>query len=159
METAMTESDYMFDPDRRFLFSLSREIDAWLDEGTEDSPETRFFVRHAPDIFRLLCRLSFDPEVAPKERARLFWARVYFINSVDVLPEVAHGPAGYVDDVAVSAHVIDGVAREGSGDTLISRHWGGDGEIAEIISEILCGAERLLGKGRWDLLRRMPDEI
>lgn len=155
----MAEFDGLLGPDHQFLSALSSEIEAWLEEGADASPETRFFVRHAPDVYRLLCRLSFDPEVGPKGRERLFWAMTYFINDMDVIPEEFRGPEGYVDDVAVSAHVINSVAQDGGGDALISRHWDGDGEIADIIAEILDGAETLLGKGRWDLLRQMPDEV
>ncbi len=53
------------------------------------------------------------------------------------LPEVILGPAGYLDDIALAAYVLNRTINAGNGE-IAKEHWAGDGNILEIIQFILA---------------------
>lgn len=150
--------DGLFAADRQFMEDLTEQVGSWLNEDDASDPEFRFFIGQAPRLYGLLCRLSLEPDIEPDMRARLFWAMMYFVNDLDVIPERIEGPSGFVDDVIVAAMVVDEVAKGPGGESLVFRHWDGGEDIAQVIRRILDNAESLIGKPRWDLLRRLLRE-
>lgn len=108
----------------------------------------------APDLFHLLCKLSIDKDVPVKEKAKLAGAIAYFVSPLDLIPEALVGPAGYVDDIALAAFVLNGIINNTSPE-VVERHWAGDGNILSVIQEILRVADEMVGSGLWKKIKAM----
>ncbi|HEX3011661.1 MAG TPA: DUF1232 domain-containing protein, partial [Syntrophomonadaceae bacterium] len=111
------------------------------------------FLMLAPDLFHLLCKLAIDPEVPAAEKAKLAGAIVYFIFPVDLLPEALIGPLGYADDIAVAAWVLNNMLNRLDQEIII-RHWAGEGQILELLQNIIAQADRMIGSGLWAKIKR-----
>ncbi|MBL8825764.1 MAG: DUF1232 domain-containing protein [Planctomycetaceae bacterium] len=112
------------------------------------------FVLAAPDFLHLLCKLAIDKDVPTADRAKLAAALAYFILPMDLIPEVVTGPAGYVDDVALSAYVISLLASTVD-PAVVRRHWAGDGDVLVLIQRVLKFADKMVGVGLWARLKKM----
>jgi uncharacterized membrane protein YkvA (DUF1232 family) len=106
----------------------------------------------APDLFHLLCKLSLDPEVPVKEKAKLAGAIAYFVSPVDLVPEALVGPIGYADDIAVAAYVLNEIVNH-TDQHAVQKHWAGDGEVLVVIQQIIQAADEMVGKGLWRKLK------
>lgn len=97
-----------------------------------------------PDVFVLLARLSLDRDVPKKTRALLASAVAYFVLPADFLPELALGPAGYVDDLVLALAVVaHGFGRDV--EPLAARHWSGSQELRQVVGDVLRSARALVG--------------
>lgn len=123
----------------------------WL-QGKGKSHKWADYVLAAPDMLHLLCKLAIDPSVPTSDRAKLAAALAYFILPADLIPEIVAGPAGYVDDVALSAFVISLLAKSVD-PSVIRRHWAGDGDVLEFIQRTLKLADQMVGSGLWKRLK------
>ncbi|MFU8857939.1 MAG: YkvA family protein [Deferrisomatales bacterium] len=103
------------------------------------------------DLIHVLCRLSADPEVPRGAKVRLALALAYFISPIDLVPEALFGPIGYLDDVALALHALQGLI-DASPPGALSRHWAGGAELPAVLRRVLGVAHGMLG-GR---LRRRP---
>jgi uncharacterized membrane protein YkvA (DUF1232 family) len=116
----------------------------------------------APDFFHLLIKLSVDERVPNEKKIKLVAAIAYFISPVDFLPELILGPIGYMDDIAIAAYVLNDFINTGDMDILYE-HWAGHGDVLASIQNILTIADKYLGQGLWEKLKRTirqetPDE-
>ncbi len=107
----------------------------------------------APDLFHLLCKLSFDKELPAKEKAKLAAAIAYFVSPIDIIPEVLTGPAGYVDDIALAAYVLNSIVNNTRPD-IVQKHWVGEGDVLVVIKQILNVADKMVGSGLWEKIKR-----
>ena len=108
----------------------------------------------APDFFHLLCKVLLDRRVSAREKAKVGGAIAYFMSPLDVVPEGLLGPAGYVDDVALAAYVLNSVL-ESAGPEVLREHWAGDGDVLEQIRSVIKAADKLLGSGAWSKIKRL----
>ena len=119
---------------------------------------TEYFL-FAPDLFHLLCKLSIDPEVPAKIKLKLAGAIAYFATPFDLMPEAFMGFAGFADDIALAAYVLNSMLNTCS-PNIVKRHWAGDHDILKLIQGIMKwidskGRSGILGKGVWTKVRRM----
>lgn len=135
-----------------FYKNLRKKIDHWLQHKKVGGGYAKYILL-APDFFHLLCRLSVDPEVPAKEKAKLGAAIAYFITPMDVIPEMLTGPIGYMDDVALSAYVLNSIINNVDPE-LVKKHWAGDENILELIRQILARADQMIGRGVWEKVKR-----
>lgn len=137
-----------------FYVRLRDKIRKWLE--TEEGKKNKFaeYLLFAPDLFHLLCKLSFDKEVPVKEKAKLAGAIAYFISPADMIPEVLTGPLGYVDDIAVAAYVLNSIINNTDSE-IVRRHWAGDGDVLDVIKTILELADEMVGSGLWKKIKSM----
>lgn len=110
----------------------------------------------APDLFHLLCKLSIEKEVPPKEKAKLAAAIAYFILPFDLMPEALTGPIGYLDDVALAAYVLNSVINK-TDPEVVTRHWAGEADVLNVVQEILIVADDMVGGGLWKKIKGMVD--
>jgi uncharacterized membrane protein YkvA (DUF1232 family) len=96
----------------------------------------------------LLVRLSRDDRVSQTNKAKLAGAVVYFINPLDFIPEIVLGPAGLVDDIALSAFVLHDVL-ESTDPAVVREHWEGNADILDLIRQILAVADSMVGGPIW----------
>lgn len=99
----------------------------------------------APDIFYLLIELMRDSEVSKSKKVKLGVVIAYFITPFDIFPEALMGLIGYIDDVALSAYMLNDLFNNIKPE-LIKRHWAGDQNLLEIIQEILDDTDKFINK-------------
>ena len=132
----------------QFYSKLRKTVKIWA--GGEKSKANQYadFILAGPDLFMLLTRLSQDDRVGRNDRIRLAGAATYFINPLDFIPELLLGPAGLVDDVALSAYAHYEVL-ENTDPSVIREHWEGDADILDLLRQILAVADRMVGGPIW----------
>ena len=64
------------------------------------------------------------------------------------------GPAGYIDDIALAAYVLNSILNC-VGPEVLEEHWAGDGDVLWNIQEVLRVADELIGSGMWTKIRKL----
>jgi uncharacterized membrane protein YkvA (DUF1232 family) len=134
-----------------FYQALRARIATWLESKGKGFKHAQILLL-APDLFHLLTRLMFDRRIPAVEKAKLGGALAYFISPVDLLPEALLGPAGYVDDVALAAYALSRLINAGHG-AVAKELWAGDGDLLQVIQQILEVADEMVGSGLWARLK------
>jgi len=137
-----------------FYQQVRIKIRTWLESKEGKQHKWAEYLMFAPDLFHLLCKLSLDPEVPSKEKAKLAGAIAYFILPVDLIPEALTGPIGYADDIALAAYVLHNIVNNTNED-IVRKHWAGDGDVLKIIQKILKVADEMVGSGLWRKVKRI----
>src|SRR5262245_11193071 len=136
-----------------FYQALRARIAAWLKEQGEGYKHARLLLL-APDLFHLLCRLSFDKRVPTAQKAKLAVAIAYFVSPLDIIPELFLGPMAFLDDVAIAAFALNSLINAGQGE--IARElWAGDGDVLVLIQQVVSSADQFLGAGVWKRVRSL----
>lgn len=132
----------------QFYHKLRKTVRIWA--GGEKSRANRFadYILAGPDLFMLMVRLSRDERVSHEDKSKLAGAIAYFINPLDLVPELVLGPAGLVDDVALAGYVLHDVL-EHTDPSLVREHWEGDVDILDLIRQILAVADTMVGGPVW----------
>jgi uncharacterized membrane protein YkvA (DUF1232 family) len=132
----------------QFYRRLRKTVRIWA--GGEASRTNKYadFILAGPDLFMLLTRLSRDRRVSRSNRAKLAGAAAYFFNPLDLIPELILGPAGLVDDVALSALVLHDVL-ESTDPSIVREHWEGDVDLLDLLRQILAVADQMVGGPIW----------
>jgi len=136
-----------------FYRALRRKIRAWTQSEEGRGSPWAEYVLLAPDLFHLLCKLAWDPDVPKAEKAKLAAAIAYFVSPLDLLPEAFLGPVGYADDVALAAYVLNGIVNKTSPE-VVARHWAGEGDVLVVVQRTLAAADRMLGSGLWKRVKK-----
>ena len=150
----MGYNEDMSDRKRDFYQQLREQIREWLKSDEGRANRWAEYLLSAPDLFHLMWKLSADPDVPAKEKAKLAGALAYFISPIDLIPEGLLGPVGYVDDIALAAYVLNGVVNR-TGPEVLARHWAGDEDVLVAIRRILAVADEMVGAGVWRKLKRL----
>ena len=137
-----------------FYQGLRDKFRKWAESEKGKTNKWTEVLLFAPDLFHLLCKLSIDPAVPVKEKAKLAGAIAYFVSPIDLIPEAIVGPVGYVDDIALAAYVLNSIVNKTSPD-VVRKHWAGDGDILEVIKHILEVADEMVGSGLWRKLKNL----
>jgi len=145
----------MGDPSFDAYKQMAREVALWREREGREAPYVDI-VMQAPELFHLLTQLCLDNAVAAPDRARLLGAIIYFVAPVDLVPERLAGAAGYVDDVALAAYVIQGVADHVGAD-IVGAHWSGEGNIMALVVDLQSRAETVLGREVWQQIKQKAD--
>jgi uncharacterized membrane protein YkvA (DUF1232 family) len=143
----------MSDPERNedFYQALRGRIKTWLESKGTSFKHAQILLL-APDLFHLLTRLMLDRRIPAIEKAKLGAALAYFISPLDLIPEALLGPAGYVDDVALAAYALSRLMNAGHGE--VARElWAGDGELLDVIQQVLEVADEMVGTRMWDRIK------
>ena len=136
---------------RDFYQHLRARLAAWM-KGRGSRHKYAEYLLVAPDLFHLLCKLAVDKRVPVAEKAKLAAALAYFVSPMDLVPEGLIGPAGYADDVALAAYVLNSIVNTTS-PAVVRAHWAGDGDVLDVIRRILEVADDMVGSGLWKSLR------
>jgi uncharacterized membrane protein YkvA (DUF1232 family) len=133
-----------------FYQQLRKRLRAWMQKGGSKHKYSEYLL-FAPDLFHLLCKLSVERRVPVAEKAKLAAAIAYFISPIDLIPEAIVGPAGYVDDIALAAYVLNSIVNT-TDPEVVRSHWAGDGDVLDLIQQILQVADDMVGSGLWKKL-------
>lgn len=123
---------------------LRKKFRNWMQSEDGKTNKWSEYLMATPDLFHLLCKLSIDKDVPAKEKAKLVAAIAYFISPLDLVPELIVGPIGYVDDIAVTAYVLNSLINK-TDPEVVKKHWAGDGDILVLIKHILDVADEMVG--------------
>jgi uncharacterized membrane protein YkvA (DUF1232 family) len=134
--------------EQQFYQRLRKTVKLWA--GSEKGSGSQFtdLILAGPDLFMLLVRLSQDDRVDQASRTKLVSAAAYFISPLDLIPELILGPPGLVDDIALSAFVLNDVL-ESTDPAVVREHWEGDTDLLELIRQILAVADTMVGGPIW----------
>ena len=133
-----------------FYKKLREKIQDYLNK--KNSKYTDYLLL-APDLFHLLVKLSLDPRVPSDKKAKFVAVIAYFISPFDLLPEILLGPIGYLDDIALTAYVINEYINQ-TDPQIVRELWAGDQEILTAIKNIVTTADRVIGSGLWKKIRK-----
>ncbi len=133
-----------------FYLKLRKKIEGYL--AKHPSKYSNYLLL-APDLFHLLVRLSLDPRVPTGKKAKFAAVIAYFISPIDLLPEALLGPLGYLDDIALTAYVINDFINE-TDSAIVRELWAGDQDILTVVKNIITAADKMIGSGLWKKLRQ-----
>ncbi len=140
----------MNEEQKDFYKKLREKIENYLKK--RNSKYTDYLLL-APDLFHLLVKLSVDPRVPSDKKAKFIAVIAYFISPIDLLPEFLLGPIGYLDDIALTAYVINEYVNE-TDPQIVRELWAGDQEVLTAIKNIIITADKVIGSGLWKKIRK-----
>ena len=121
-----------------FFNELAEDIAQY--EGRHDE-----FIYLTPYWYKLMTNLLDDPRLPGRLKPLVACAIAYFIIPADIIPEEIHGPYGYIDDIFFCAYVADRVRSLTNKADLLSENWEGEGDIIQLVEEILEQESTLIG--------------
>jgi uncharacterized membrane protein YkvA (DUF1232 family) len=121
-----------------FFNELAADIAQY--EGRHDE-----FIYLTPYWYRLMTNLLDDPRLPGRLKPLVSCAIAYFIIPADIISEEIHGPYGYIDDIFFCAYVADQVRTLTKKADLLIENWEGEGEIIQLVEEILKKESSLIG--------------
>lgn len=136
-----------------FYQKLRADIKKWLDERKATDNKWTEYILLAPDLFHLLTKLALDPDVPASKKVKIAGIIAYFISPLDFLPEMLLGPVGYLDDIALTAYILNDIINEVD-PKIIQRNWAGEKDILVLVKTIIANANNMIGSGLWKKLKR-----
>lgn len=137
-----------------FYGKLRTRIVNWLETETGRKNKWAEYLLLVPDFFYLLIKLATDETVPSNEKAKLILAIAYFISPIDLMPEALLGPLGFLDDLALSAFVLNGIINKVSPD-IVQKYWVGDGDVLIQIKSVIAKADQMIGSGLWEKIKKV----
>lgn len=141
-----------------FYIKLRKKVDKWFEKNIGKEHRWAEYILIAPDFFHLLTKLAVDNEVPKSKKIKIFAAIAYFISPIDLLPEALLGPAGYLDDVALAAYILNDIIND-IHPKIIIRNWAGEKDILDLIRTILANANDMLGSSIWQKIKKMFSKV
>ena len=136
-----------------FYQKLRTDIKKWFDEKNIDDNRWAEYILLAPDLFHLLTKLAIDPDVPASKKVKIAGIIAYFISPLDFLPEMLLGPVGYLDDIALTAYILNDIINEVD-PKIVQRNWAGERDILNLVKTIIANANNMIGSGLWKKLKR-----
>jgi len=136
-----------------FYQKLRTDIKKWLAEKNNDDNRWAEYILLAPDLFHLLTKLAIDPDVPASKKVKIAGIIAYFISPLDFLPEMLLGPVGYLDDIALTAYILNDIINEVD-PKIIQRNWAGERDILNLVKTIVANANNMVGSGVWKKIKR-----
>jgi uncharacterized membrane protein YkvA (DUF1232 family) len=137
-----------------FYIKLRGQIKEWLAKKADKNYRWSEIILLAPDLFHLLCKLTIDSRVPANKKVKLGVVIAYFISPLDLLPEAILGPIGYLDDIALTAYVLNDLINDIDA-KIVTENWAGDKDILTMIKTILINSDKMLGSGLVKKIRKM----
>ena len=141
-----------------FYRRLRKTVRIWAGGEKSKAHEYVDLLLAGPDLFMLLVRLSRDDRVPGADKVKLGGAAAYFLNPLDLVPELVLGPAGLVDDVALAGLVLRDIL-ERTDPAVVSQHWEGTVDLLDLIRRILDVADSMVGGPAWRRLLAMVQSL
>jgi uncharacterized membrane protein YkvA (DUF1232 family) len=133
-----------------FYIKVRNKINAYLETNHVKYGDVLLL---APDLFHLLVKLSVDKRVSGTTKLKFVAVIAYFIAPLDFLPEMVLGAIGYLDDIALSAYILNKYVNE-IDPGIVRELWAGNQDILTVIKNILLTANNMIGSGLWKKIRK-----
>jgi len=137
-----------------YIDGLRSKIQNWLKTTVGKTSKWGKYIQYTPDLFHLLIKLSGENDITLQSRAKLTVAIAYFVSPLDLIPEEFWGALGYVDDIALTAYVLNDILQSNN-PQIILKHWQISEDLTDLISNILNDAEEMVGKKWWAKLKEL----
>ena len=137
-----------------YIDDLRSKIRNWLKTTIGKTNKWGKYIQYTPDLFQLLIKLSGENDITLQSKAKLAVAIAYFVSPLDFIPEEFWGALGYVDDIALTAYVLNDILQSND-PQIILKHWRISEDLTDLISDILNDAEEMVGKKWWDKLKEL----
>ncbi len=144
----------MSDKESSFYLKLRTRLMKWLGSKEGQANQWSRYLIWAPDLFYLLWKLTLDSNVNKNDKVKLLAALAYFISPVDFIPEALFGPVAFTDDIALTAWVLNSFINK-TDPEIIKKYWVGDEDVLQVIQKIIAAADKMVGKGLWDKLKKL----
>ncbi len=122
---------------KNFYDKLKNDIKAY--EGRHDD-----FIFLTPEWYKLMTNLLDDSRMPYRLKPLVSCAIAYFIIPADVISEEIHGPYGYIDDIYFCAFIANEIKKRTKDPAIIEENWEGEGDILELIEEVLGQEKELI---------------
>jgi uncharacterized membrane protein YkvA (DUF1232 family) len=129
-----------------FYQKLRERVSGWIGDKGKDYKWMEYVIL-LPDMFHLLVKLSLDRDVPAKPKVALAFGIAYLMSPVDLIPDFIP-LAGYLDDIAVVAYILNNLINTVD-PAVIRRHWAGEEDILEVVQHIIASTDEMIGKGLW----------
>lgn len=106
-------------------------------------------LRYIPQFFHLLQRIYHAKDITWESKFKINACFSYFAIPDDLIPDTV-GPEGFIDDLFICAYVLYELSFDHSDQ--IREKWNGDGDIINIIEEVLEATEAILGDKSTEVL-------
>ncbi len=136
-----------------FYQKIRKDVKHWLNDNLGKENKWADYILVAPDLFHLLCKLTADSEIPSNKKLKLVAGIAYFISPIDLLPEAFLGPIGYLDDIAVTAYILNDIINEVD-PQIVRNHWAGEQDILDLVKTILANADKMIGSKLWNKIRK-----
>lgn len=146
----------MVNQETDFYENLRSVFTRWSNSEEGKSYKWKQHLLFSPDLFLLLCKLSINKDIPAEERAKIAGAIAYFVAPIDLIPEALVGPAGYRDDIALAAYVLDSIEQK-TNPEILRKYWKGNEDVLGVIRLILDSAEEMVGSDLWVKLKKVVD--
>lgn len=120
-----------------FYDKLKSDIESY--EGRHDD-----FIYLTPFWYKLMTNLLDDSRLPYRLKPLVSCAIAYFIIPADIISEEIHGPYGYIDDIYFCAFIADQILLRTNDSALLVENWEGEGDILQLVNEILGKEEALI---------------
>jgi len=142
-----------------FYQRVRGKLAAWA-QGAGAGKEATGYILLIPDIMALFVRLMGDPRVSNALKAEIAVASAYVISPIDLMPELAMGPAGLIDDAIVAAIALNRVvtAMGQAGEDVLRQYWDGDQDILVVVKNLLTKADRFVTGTVWAGIKKFTKE-
>ena len=129
-------------------------------EGAGADRDITGYVLLIPDLMALFVRLMADPRVAPALKFEIAAASAYIISPLDLMPEIALGPAGLIDDSIVAVIALNRVVKMmgQAGEDVLRQNWNGSDDILKVIQDLLERADRFVSGPVWNGIKSFMQE-
>lgn len=134
--------------DANFYDQLRQKLHAWAESKDGQKSKWVNYILFLPDFSYLFGALLLDPAIPAKHKAKLGMVIAYIISPLDLLPEGIIGPAGYAEDIALAAYVINQLLNQVDNEVVL-KHWKGDGDLLQIVRHIIEVTDEMVGSGLW----------
>ncbi len=128
-----------------FYKKLRSDIKEWIETKSGKENKWTDYILLAPDLFHLLIKLSMDKEVPVDKKVRLGAVIAYFVLPLDLFPEILLGPIGYLDDILLSAYILNELFNT-IDPQIVMKHWAGDRDLLNAVRTIIANANDFLEK-------------
>lgn len=133
--------------ERDFYQKFRNNIRIWY-QGKGSKHKWAEYIILAPDLFHLMVKLTLDPDVPRKHKFKIAAVVAYFISPIDLLPELFLGPIGFLDEIVLTAYVLDSILNVVDPE-IIRKHWAGEEDILWTVKRILGIADVMVGSGMY----------
>jgi uncharacterized membrane protein YkvA (DUF1232 family) len=142
-----------------FYQRVRSKLATWA-QGAGAGKETTNYILLIPDIMALFVRLMGDPRVSGALKAEIAAASAYVISPIDLMPELALGPAGLIDDAIVAAIALNRVvtAMGQAGEDVLRQYWDGDQDILMVVKNLLTRADRFVTGTVWAGIKKFTKD-
>ena len=137
-----------------FYIKLRGQIKEWIAKKADKNYKWSEIILLAPDLFHLLCKLTIDSRVPVNKKVKLGAVIAYFISPLDLLPEAILGPIGYLDDIALTAYVLNDLINDIDA-KIVTENWAGEKDILTMIKTILINSDKMIGSGLVKKIRKI----